>query len=411
MVTKAEMEPGLVPVFRLFLILQLIWLGLGLAESLLHGDDTPHPVRLLALLAVGTLSLVFFLCWPWFLRRLGRAYLPLGILWATLIPFGAGLTLMFPRQELAYLALSREISLLLIFPLLVVSWQYRFRAVLVYTAVISILDGIGVALTLSASDGLVVDYARLSFTRLLIFLAVGYIVTRLMGEQRKQRQALQSANAEMTHFAATLEQLTVHRERNRLARELHDTLAHTLSGVAVQLEAVRSLWEADSGEAKAMLEKALRAARNGLTETRRAMRALRTAPLEELGLGLALRQLAEMQAERAGWVLTLELSEEQIHLPPDVEQELYRVAQEALENCARHAAAGHVGVRLLAESDQLTLTVSDDGRGFDVTALPADRQHGLRGMRERAHLLVGVLEVRSQPGEGTTIRLQVDRHG
>src|SRR4029078_5838718 len=109
------------------------------------------------------------------------------------------------------------------------------------------------------------------------------------------------ANAKLVDYASTNEQLAVTRERNRVARDMHDTLAHTLSAVSVQLEAADSVWDSQPQQAHELLQKSLASARAGLGETRRAVRALRASPLDDLGLGLALRDLAESTADRAGW--------------------------------------------------------------------------------------------------------------
>jgi signal transduction histidine kinase len=222
---------------------------------------------------------------------------------------------------------------------------------------------------------------------------------------------LARANAQLTHYATTLEQLATSRERNRLARELHDTLAHTLSGMAVQLEAAKTLWDMDPAQARDMLDQSLTATRSGLTETRRALQALRAAPLEDLGLVLAVCTLAESVAAQTGATLTWQGPDAARveNLSPDVEQCVYRVAQEALENVARHAGAKHLTVQLTQDKGRLTLQISDDGRGFDLSKASANNHHlGLTGMRERAEMIGGILHVESRLGNGTTIRLMVE---
>jgi signal transduction histidine kinase len=245
------------------------------------------------------------------------------------------------------------------------------------------------------------------FIRTITFLLVGYMVVRLMTNQRQQRRALAEANTQLAHYAGTLEQLATSRERNRLARELHDTLAHSLSGVAVQLEAVKTLWEDSPRDARSMLEQSLAATRNGLTETRRALQALRATPLEDLGLALSIRNLAESVASREGLALDLELPErlDLDSLSPDMEQGIYRVAQEALENVAQHADARNVRLSISQANGHFAMTISDDGRGFDPESVDLIHQFGLQGMRERTNILGGKLEVESQPGSGTTISL------
>jgi signal transduction histidine kinase len=251
----------------------------------------------------------------------------------------------------------------------------------------------------------------LILARTILYVAVGYMISRMMAAQRQQRQALAQANAQLSHYAATLEQLSVSRERNRLARELHDTLAHTLSGVTVQLAAVSALWATDAKAARAILDQSMETTRTGLTETRRALQALRTSPLEDLGLALALQNLAESLAARTGLALDLHLSDHLDDLGPAAEQCVYRVAQEALANVDRHANARRLSVQLDRQDQQLILTIADDGRGFAPSAALLDGQFGLKGMQERAEIAGGKLEVESCPGGGTKVRLNVPACG
>jgi signal transduction histidine kinase len=173
----------------------------------------------------------------------------------------------------------------------------------------------------------------------------------------------------------------------------------------VELEAVSALWNTNPVQARALLEQSLAATRAGLTETRRALQALRSTPLEDYGLALAVRQEAESVAARADLSLDLDIPKRMENLPPDVEQCVYRIAQEALVNVMHHAQARRVTVTLHAESGRLTLTISDDGCGFEPDAVDADRHLGIRGMRERAEVIGGILEIESTPGRGTTVRL------
>jgi signal transduction histidine kinase len=253
-----------------------------------------------------------------------------------------------------------------------------------------------------------------------MMLLVGYIIVQLVSIQRQQRTALArayekqaAANARLQRYAATLEELAISRERNRLARELHDTLAHSLSAVTVQLEAVRSLWQLDPAAARDLLDKADETARQGLTEARRALRDLRASPLQEVGLALALRQMAETAADRTGAALELEIPE-QIgeDLPLTVEHGVYRIAQETLENVVRHAEARLIAVRLERHAGQLSLTVEDDGRGMDETLAQgsegdSQEQLGIRGIKERASMIGGQLQITSRAGQGTQVNLTV----
>jgi len=154
-----------------------------------------------------------------------------------------------------------------------------------------------------------------------------------------------------------------------------------------------------------MLAGMLETSRRGLDETRRSLRALRAAPLEEMGLALALSALAKDFAARNGMSLDLDVPGDIINLSPEIEHGFYRVAQEALENVVQHAGAQQVRVKLEEYKGDLTLTVADDGRGFNTEKESSDHQLGLQGMYERAELIGAKLEVVSEVDEGTWVRL------
>lgn len=191
-------------------------------------------------------------------------------------------------------------------------------------------------------------------------------------------------------------------ERNRLAREIHDTLAQDLSAIAFQLEAAEALLvqQADPERIQRSVSAALGLARKGLEEARRSVLDLRAAPLEGRTLPEALATLA---AEAGA---AFEATPGAVSLPPAVEVGLYRIAQEALQNALRHAAAGHVLIQLETSPDTARLTVQDDGRGFPSEEDSSGR-FGLVGMRERARLLGGSFRVESSPGAGTRITAEV----
>lgn len=193
-------------------------------------------------------------------------------------------------------------------------------------------------------------------------------------------------------------------ERRRLARELHDTLAHSLSAVAVQLEGVKSLWSDDPDRAEEMLDRSLESARSGLTEARRSIQALRASPLEEGGLRLALEDYIDDLA--AGSHLAVELDvDDPGRFDPNLEHNVFRIATEAVTNAVRHADADRIRVWMRSTDDQLSLAVQDNGSGFEPSI--ANGGHGLAGMRERAELIGGTLEIQSAPDEGSMVLLRV----
>ena len=297
---------------------------------------------------------------------------------------------------------------LLLVPLILVSWQYSLRTVIAYIAGTAIFELI---FTVPTAAGIGIDVPAVIgvvLVRSLLFLLIGSIIVRLMRAQREQREALAKANIELARHATTIEQLATSRERNRLARELHDTLAHTLSGLAVQLEAIISIGEDDPKAIQGMLGQSLKTTRDGLQEARRAIQALRASPLEDMGLALALRSLAESAAERVGLALDLRLPDRIEDLDPILEQGVYRIAEQAIANVAQHTNATHMRLRLAREDGHLELHVSDDGCGFDPEGIEREGHYGLQGMQERAKMIGGELEIKSQPGEGASIRLIVE---
>ncbi len=195
-------------------------------------------------------------------------------------------------------------------------------------------------------------------------------------------------------------------ERNRLAREIHDTLAQGLTATALQLESADALLDAGSERVHEPLRRALSLTRSNLEEARRSVLDLRAAPLEGRPLSEALKALVERWEAQTGIAARYRAVNGSRPLPPRVEAALYRICQEALTNAARHAGAGRVSVRLVATPDRVRLVVEDDGGGFDASDVSEER-HGLVGMRERAEMLGGTLEVRSGPGTGTRIEATV----
>ena len=186
-------------------------------------------------------------------------------------------------------------------------------------------------------------------------------------------------------------------ERNRLAREIHDTLAQGLTATALQLESADALLDAGSEKVHESLRRALSLTRSNLEEARRSVLDLRAAPLEGRPLSEALKALVERWEAETGVAARYRAVNGSRPLPPRVEAALYRICQEALTNVARHAGAERVNVQLVATAERVRLSVEDDGRGFDAAEVPADR-HGLVGMRERAEMLGGTLEVRGDAG-------------
>ena len=197
-------------------------------------------------------------------------------------------------------------------------------------------------------------------------------------------------------------------ERNRLAREIHDTLAQGLAAITLQLETADALLDAHGAHHRVQrtVQQALQVARTNMEEARRSVLDLRAAPLEGRTLADAITTLAGEQAAPAHLALHTHITGADQPLPVRAEAALLRVAQEAITNVIRHAQARTLTITFAATAQDVRLTIEDDGRGFEPEQLSADR-YGLRGMHERIKLLGGHLNIRSSPGAGTHITVTV----
>ncbi len=207
-------------------------------------------------------------------------------------------------------------------------------------------------------------------------------------------------------------QLGAAEERNRLAREIHDTLAQGLSAIALHLETADALLETEANleKVREAVHRALALTRASLEEARRSVLDLRAAPLEGRSLTEALAELAKDWEASSEWQVEYEVVGGHRPLPLRVEVGLYRIAQEALTNIAQHADARRVTLSLVMTPAQVRLRVEDDGRGFDPPQVPTGR-YGLIGLNERAKLLGGTLELESSPGVGTRVEVSVPLGG
>jgi two-component system NarL family sensor kinase len=259
-------------------------------------------------------------------------------------------------------------------------------------------------------------------------LVVGERRLGMLNVASRDRRALSAEELDLLTTAGVLVSLAVERsrlegavaraaaaeERNRLAREIHDTLAQALAALALQLEVTDALAAGhDDARLSATVARALALARSALDEARRSVLDLRAAPLEGRSLADALERLAEetrAAARDAGHALDLRVvctGTDRAELPAALEVGLYRIAEQALANVLRHAGARSARVRLTrGERGEVRLRVEDDGAGFDPAAVPTGR-FGLVGMSERARLLGGALTVETAPGAGTTIDVTV----
>jgi signal transduction histidine kinase len=407
--TAAAIEPGLLHLFRWYVGVRLGFLLVVLLG--VRRDEPPEPAQApgVGIVLFGALLIVLLV--PWFQKVSGRAFLPIAIVLATIAPIADATATIGRRLDLGYTpndALSDYwVPFFLLFvPFILVAWQYRYRWVLVFAVGSTLVDlmATGGVLAAYADDfaptGLNLEVlAALLFARGALFGFLGFFISKLVARQREDRDTLRG-------YATAIEQISIARERNRLARELHDTLAHSMTGTAIQLEAATAVWDDDPDQARALVDQALAGTRSGLTEARRAIDDLRASPLEELGLLEAMRELVRSGAATSGVEIGFDAPNALPVLALEVEHAVYRVTEEAINNAIRHAQADTIGVRISVRRNAVTVTVRDDGRGFDPDDVP-DGRLGITGMNERVKLAEGVLAIESVSGAGTSIAFTV----
>ncbi len=239
---------------------------------------------------------------------------------------------------------------------------------------------------------------------------------RLFQSVSEQREQLRALSTQLVEVQET--------ERQRLAWEIHDDVSQSLTALMMQLGAAQGLLPKSSDRARAVLKEAETLTGKTLEGVRRIIADLRPPVLDDLGLAPALRRLGDELRERAEVDVTFEASGPPERLPPQIENALFRIAQEALTNIRKHAQAQHAAISLKVERERVTLLVKDDGVGLRSRRDQARRRgdvlipggwvvlkghYGLVGMQERAALLGGAFQVQSAPGEGTTLRVELPR--
>lgn len=246
------------------------------------------------------------------------------------------------------------------------------------------------------------DMTPAHMVRLTLFLLTGGILSALTEKLRESSERWLRAEHEKK------EQLL--QERNRMAREIHDTLAQGLTGIIIQLEAADDTLIGPETEARGHLQRARNLARYSLEEARRSVQALRPEVLERQDLATALAQVMEQMA--LGTAVQTNMTVEGTplpggNLPPEMESELFRIGVEALTNALKHARSRHVWMTLRFAPDRVDLSVRDDGQGFLTTTPPFQPTFGLVTMRDRAEQVGGEFTVKSAPGAGTEVAVWV----
>ncbi len=405
-------------IFRLTLIVKIAFLGLGFLVTVGLGPS----VQLALLLgAAPTLLLALLVLPPWLERALGRRFLALALGLDVLTVSLLSASFFFERRVFwpEHLDLSEPLArrlmeapltepfFFLLIPLVLLAWGYGRRGA-VWGSTWATMLHLGTGCWALQQDILAWDFFSGVLMRIALLYLVPLLVSILAQRERRQHAELEAAHQRLRRYAATVEQLAVSRERNRLARELHDTLAHSLAALSVQLEALRTLLTHDPAAAEDALNGVTALARNGLEESRQAIQALRTDPLKTLGLVGALRSTLQAFQARTGVQADLSVAGQELDLTDEEAQALFRIADEALTNVERHASAQQVTVRLAFGHDRIDLVIRDDGVGFDPAVVDPDR-YGLTGIQERAAMIGAKLKVHSRPGGGTRIWCSLER--
>lgn len=354
---------------------------------------TGTPERLVLVFGLGAIHTVVGILYKDGLGRLGRP-VGLGLYFAVQSALVCAILLLTPLKGFSFL-IAMPITSMAVLDL---RWP---------------LAAAVVAALFSASVGAIwLDFGAASALRTFpsygiafLFTVLFSVVTRRAHEARLHAEQLSAelgaANEKLRLLAAQADELATTRERNRLAREIHDGLGHYLTTINVQVEAARAVLAADPAQAAGAMEKAARLSRDALDDARRSVGALR-ADLPRLPLPQAIESLAL----NLGLQATVRLQGEPRALAPAIEHALYRSAQEGLTNVRKHASATHTELTLdYSQPARIGLTIADNGRG-STDAHPAGG-YGLRGIRERLELLGGTMSAANRTGGGFALTVEI----
>jgi signal transduction histidine kinase len=407
-------------VLRGFFVLRLVTLVLGAVVYTVHWSALAPPESLktpsgLIVIVVSTAVVALVLFLPWVEKRLGRHYLPAALaLIIVVFTLESGRSYIHPQTQLIIALpagrqiyfpwVQTEMILMTLVPCVLAGAAYGIRGA-TRAATLATFLHLVIGIEIWWSRGSMRGFMLSLVTRFAVLYGFPIIAGYLSDTWRQEHQALLDANQQLRGYAATIEQLATSRERVRLARAMHDTLAHTLAAMVIQLEAVDALHEVDPMAAQTQLSKVSREARTGLEEARQAILDLRSAPVEEHGLQEALEQMVRRFGQKHGLQTNWTLQGTPTPLLPVQANALYRIAEEALSNVERHSGARSLGVSL-EYGTGVTLSIHDDGTGFDPHNVD-EGHYGLVGIRERATLVDGQVEITSAPNKGTTLTVHI----
>jgi signal transduction histidine kinase len=242
----------------------------------------------------------------------------------------------------------------------------------------------------------------------LLMFALGLLLVlrlanTLFAERHTQRQ-LASAHERLQQYALQIEDLAAVEERNRIAREIHDSLGHALTALNVQLQTANKLWQVDISKARTFLSQAQRLGEIAIKEVRQSVNALRADFREDEPLEDAIASLVEDFNQATGVKVKTRIYIS-VDLPLSVVKALYRIVQEAFTNICKHAQATEVCIELNTYLERVNLAIADNGNGFDLDC--QKRGFGLQGMQERVAALQGDVQIKSRPGKGCQLFIEI----
>lgn len=389
-----QVEAGLQETKPFFWFMILVLVGLY-GVTLYFTPELRQPARLIPFTLLMAAHLILHWYVPYFVLSSRR----LTVYLLVQISLALALTVVSQQQGIAiglFLALAGETVGIL------EDWRRSLTAVLGYIALLAITFSV---LWGWQSIGRWLGGVLLSALFVFIYVMMFLRQLNARAEAQELLGELQIAHRQLSEYAQQVETLTLEGERQRMARELHDTLAQGLAGLVLQLEALEANLERGSTDKAAQIAgQAKERARTTLADARRAIDDLRATTATT---GEAITREVDRFTAATGIPCTLILPPE-FTLPRDLDEHLVRCVAEGLANVARHAQATKVSVVIERANGRVHLEIRDNGRGFDAAngAIPAGH-YGLLGLRERARLAGGTLAVQSQPGAGTTLQLDV----
>ncbi len=236
----------------------------------------------------------------------------------------------------------------------------------------------------------------------LVVIVLQMLVSAVLSE-RRSREQLATANEQLRQYALRIEDVATLQERNRIAREIHDSLGHSLTVFNLHLEAALQLLQSNPAEARELLTEARQIGSKTLQEVRQSVSVLRSHPLERRSLEEAISSLLNDFQRSTGIIPRVQM-DFHCFIPVEIKTAIYRIVQEALTNICKYAAATEVAITLATTPDEIQVIVRDNGKGFDLNQTTTS--FGLQGMRERTATLGGNLQIITSPGKGCQIMVQ-----